>query len=116
VATWADVVALGERLPGVEEATWYGTPALKAGGRGFCRLRDDGANLVVRVVDLEDKQALLRGDPSVFHTTPHYDGHAYVLVRLAAAGAAAVLPELIEDAWRISAPARVVAAYDSGGE
>ena len=26
----------------------------------------------------------MRGDPEVFFTTPHYDGYAYVLVRLAA--------------------------------
>ena len=66
----------------MEESTWYGTAALKVRGKGFCRLRDEGATLVVPVVDLEDKEALLRSDPEVFFTTPHYDGHAYVLVHL----------------------------------
>ena len=47
-------------------------------------MKEDGETLVVRVVDLEDKEALLRSDPDVFFTTPHYDGYAYVLVRLAA--------------------------------
>ena len=45
-------------------------------------MKEDGETLVVPVVDLEDKEALLRSDPEVFFTTPHYDGYAYVLVRL----------------------------------
>ena len=57
MASWADVVAAGAGLPGVEESTWYGTEALKVRGKGFCRLRDEGATLVVPVVDLEDKEA-----------------------------------------------------------
>jgi hypothetical protein len=56
---------------------------------------------------------LLLGDPGVFHTTPHYDGHAYVLVRLALVDAGR-LGELVEDAWRIVAPPRLVKAYDEG--
>ena len=62
-------------------------------------------------LDLEDKDALLRGQPDVFFTTPHYDGYAYVLVRLAARGPRQ-LGELLEDAWRLVAPKRLVAAYD----
>ena len=65
-----------------------------------------------RVVDLEDKEALLRGRPDVFFTTPHYDGYAYVLVALARVDRTQ-LGELLEDAWRISAPKRLVAAYDA---
>jgi hypothetical protein len=68
---------------------------------------------VIRVVDLEDKEALLRGDPHVYFTTPHYDGYAYVLVRLAVADPVE-LAELVEDAWRLVAPKRLVAAYDAG--
>ena len=104
MASWADVVALGSELSGVEESTWYGTAALKVRGKGFCRLRDGGETLVVPVVDLEDKEALLRSDTEVFFTTPHYDGHAYVLVHLDRIGRDA-LAELVEDAWRLRAPA-----------
>ncbi len=62
---------------------------------------------------LEDKEALLRGEPDVFSTTPHYDGYAYVLVRLAAVDPD-VLRDLVEDAWRLMAPKRLVAGYDAG--
>jgi hypothetical protein len=74
-------------------------------------MKEDGETLVIQVVDLEDKEALLRSDPDVFFTTPHYDGYPYVLVRLEAVDHAE-LAELIEDAWRIQAPKRVVKAYD----
>jgi hypothetical protein len=110
--TWSDVVAAGRRLPEVEEGIWFRTPCLRVRKKSFCRMKEDGETLVVRVVDLEDKDALLRSDPDVFFTTPHYDGYAYVLVRLAAADPA-MLAELIEDAWRLSAPKRVIAAYDA---
>ena len=103
MASWADVVAIGTELAGVEESTWYGTEALKVKGKGFCRLRDEGETLVVPVVDLEDKEALLRSDPEVFFTTSHYDGYAYVLVRRDQIGREQ-LAELVEDAWRLRAP------------
>ena len=102
MASWADVVALGTALPEVEESTWFGTPALRVRGKSFCRLKDEGI-LVIQVVDLEDKEALLRSDPEVFFTTPHYDGYAYVLVRLDRIGRD-LLAELVEDAWRLRAP------------
>ena len=48
----------------------------------------------------------------MFFTTPHYDGYPYVLVRLDAVDRNQ-LAELLEDAWRIRAPKRVVAEYES---
>jgi hypothetical protein len=109
---WSDVVAAGRALPEAEESTWYRTPSLRVGRKSFCRMKEDGETLVVRVIDLEDKEALLRGDPDVFFTTPHYDGHAYVLVRLDRVDLLR-LGELLEDAWRIVAPARLVSALDA---
>jgi len=112
VPGWDDVVAIGSRFPGVEVATSYGTPSLKAKGKFMCRLRTDPDALVVRVLDLPDRDALLRGNPQVFFSTPHYDGHPYVLVRLEAVEPAE-LAELLEDAWRIRAPKRLVAEHDA---
>ena len=103
MASWDDVVAIGTALPEVEESTWFRTPALKVRGKSFCRMKEDGETLVMQVVDLEDKEALLRSEPEVFFTTPHYDGYAYVLVRLDRIGRDQ-LAELVEDAWRLRAP------------
>ena len=110
--TWADVVAIGRGLPETEEGTWFRTPCLRVRKKSFCRMKEDGETLVMRVVDLEDKDALLRSDPDVFFTTPHYDGYAYVLIRLERIDPEQ-LRELVEDAWRLSAPKRVLAAYDA---
>jgi hypothetical protein len=65
------------------------------------------------VIDVADAEALLKGEPDVFFITPHYDGYPAVLVRLEAVDPAQ-LAELIEDAWRVQAPKRVVAAFDAG--
>ncbi len=111
---WDDVVALGTRLPEVEESTWFRTPSLKVRTKSMCRLRTDPDALVLRVVDLADAEALVRGQPDVFFSTPHYDGWPYVLVRLEAVEREQ-LAELLEDAWRTLAPKRLVAAYDAGG-
>jgi hypothetical protein len=114
VAAWEDVIALGERLPGVELATSYGRPALKVGGKFMCSLRENPDAFVFRVLDVPDQLALVRGQPDVFFTTPHYDGWPYVLVRLDAVGAEQ-LAELVEDAWRIRASKRLVAELEARG-
>jgi hypothetical protein len=110
---WKDVVAIASRFPGVEEGTSYGTPSLKVRGKFMARLRTNPDALVVRTIDLADRDALLKGHPDVFFITPHYDGYPAVLVRLDAVEET-MLAELIEDAWRLQAAKRVVAAFDAG--
>ena len=110
--TWDDVVAIGLRLPEVEVSTWFGTPSLKVRGKSMCRMRTDPDALVLRVIDLGEREALLQGQPDAFFSTPHYDGYPYVLVRLEAVDPGE-LAELIEDAWRIRAPKRLVKAFDA---
>lgn len=112
--TWDDVLAVARRFPGVEEGTSYGTPSLKVRGKFMCRMRTNPDALVMRVIDMADREALLLGDPGVFFTTPHYDGYPVVLVRLEAI-AAEQLAELVEDAWRLQAPKRLVASFDVDG-
>jgi hypothetical protein len=109
--TWEDVVEIGTRLPGVEVGTSFGTPALRVRGKGMCRLRSDPSALVLRVADLGEREALLQGQPEAFFSIPHYDGHPYVLVRLERVDPDE-LAELLEEAWRLRAPKRVVAEYD----
>lgn len=113
--TWDDVVAIGTRFPGVEIATSFGTPALKVRGKAMmCRLRTNPDALVLRVSDLGEREALLQGQPDAFFTTPHYDGFPYVLVRLEAVDPGE-LAELLEEAWRIRAPKRLIAEHDARG-
>ena len=79
----------------------------------MCRMRTNPDALVVRVIDLADRDALLKSDPDVFFITPHYQGYPALLVRLEAVDPE-MLSELIEDAWRIQAAKRVIAAFDAG--
>lgn len=54
---WETVKRLGTELPEVEVARWYGTPGLKVAGKGFARLRDDGALVVM--IDIVEREALM---------------------------------------------------------
>ncbi len=111
--TWDDVVAIGTALPGVEESTWYRTPSLKVAGKGFARLRAEAEGGLVVMCELDEKAALLASGDPAFFTTPHYDGYGAILVDLERVDAGQ-LAELIEDAWRVKAPARLRAAHDTG--
>jgi hypothetical protein len=68
--------------------------------------------LVLRVADLQEKEALLASDADVFFTEPHYDGYRAVLVRLGVVGKAQ-LRELLTDAWRCQAPRSLVKEFDA---
>ena len=113
--SWTDVLTIGSRFPGVEESTSYGTPALKVRGKLMCRMRTDPDALVVRVIDMGEREALLQGEPEAFFTVPHYDGHPYVLARLEAVDPEQ-LTELLEDVWRLRAPKKLVASYGAERE
>jgi len=108
---WNTVLELARRLPEVEEGTSYGTPALRVRGKFFARLREDGETLVVKM-NIFERQYLMEADPEVFFITDHYRDYPSVLVRLSAVQPAQ-LAERLEDAWRIAAPKRLVAAFDA---
>ncbi len=114
VPSWKDVVKIATGFPGVEEYTAYKTPALRVRKKFIARLRTNPDALVLRVIDLLEAEALLKGQPEIFFSTPHYDGHPYVLVHLDKIGRKE-LAELIEDAWRTQAPKRVIKEYDENG-
>jgi hypothetical protein len=110
--TWDDVIEIGTRLPGVEVGSSFHRPALKVRGKGMCSLRTNPDALVLRVADLGEREMLLRSEPQIFFSTPHYDGWPYVLVRLHVVPPDE-LAELLEDAWRVFAAKRVVAKWDA---
>jgi hypothetical protein len=101
------------KLPEVAPSTSYGTAALKVRGKLLVRLKEDGESIVVRTADLDTKQALLDMDSAVFFTTPHYDGHAWVLARLLRLRRPA-LAEILREAYVSVAPAKLVAMLDAG--
>ena len=107
MTTWEDVVRLASGLPEVEVSTWYRTPALKVAGKGFARLRTEAEGGLVVLCGHDEKAALLDSGDAAFFTTPHYDGHGMIIVDLDRVDVDQ-LRELLEEAWRLRAPRRLL--------
>ena len=112
MSTWDDVVALGTALPEVEESTWFRTPSLKVAGKGFARLRSEAEGGLVLICDLGEKEAMLASGDPAYYTTSHYDGYGAILVDLERVDPDQ-LAELIEESWRLKAPAKLRKAFDA---
>jgi hypothetical protein len=112
VPDWDDVRDHGCALPGVEEETSYGTPALKVAGKLIVRLKEDGETLALWV-SYEERLALVHQQPDVFFVTPHYQNYPMVLVRLASVDPEE-LRELVVEAWLDRAPKRLVKMWQAG--
>src|SRR5208283_3787680 len=86
---------IGLALPGVEESTAYGLPALKVRGKLLaCVPKNRSAeagSLMVRV-GFDDRAELLAAAPEVYYVTDHYLDYSAVLVRLSR-----VTPEVLRD-------------------
>jgi hypothetical protein len=107
---FAPVRSAAAHLPDVEESTWYGTPALKVRGKGFCRLKD--TDTLVLLCPMDEKEFLLEMEPGVFFETDHYKGWPAVLARLSRIDGERLRHQL-ERAWRYKAPKRLVRTYDT---
>jgi len=99
VTTEDDVRELALALPGTIEKRSYGTPGFRVRDKLFARIREEGV-LVIWCESLEEKDFLIEGEPEKFFTTPHYDGYANLLVRLAAVDREE-LAELLAESARI---------------
>ena len=103
-----------------------GNPVYQVGGKSFVFFRNprpDAADpatgerypdvIMFWVPSESDKQALVQDPASPFFTTPHFDGHASVLVRGSRLGELTrqELAEVIQDAWLCQASPRRAAAW-----
>jgi hypothetical protein len=102
--TFETVREIAGGLPGAVEGTSYGTPAFRVGKSLFVRLHQDGESLVVKI-DPGERAMRMRVDPETFYITDHYLNYPWILVRLSTVRRDD-LRELLEDAWRQSAPER----------
>ncbi len=84
--TFETVRRIGLTLPGVEEGTAYGSPALKVRGKLMAGMpvnpSAEPGSIYVRV-DFDDRAELLAAAPDVYYITDHYAPYEAVLVRLA---------------------------------
>jgi hypothetical protein len=92
---FAAVRKIGLTLPGVEDGTAYGSPALKVHGKLLACVPShrsaEPSSLAVRV-NFDDRAELLAEAPDVYYVTDHYIGYSAVLVRLSR-----VTPEMLRD-------------------
>jgi hypothetical protein len=83
--TFRTVRAVGLRLPGVEESTMYGSPALKLGGRLVACMAShksaEPGTLVLRTT-FEQREAMIAEEPETYYLKPHYEAFPVVLIRL----------------------------------
>ena len=108
--TWETIREIALALPGAVEGTSYGTPAFYVRKKLFVRFHQSGESVVIKI-HMDEREALMKIDPQTFFITDHYLNYPWMLVRLST-----VKPDdlrkLIEESWRRSAPAELVAAYD----
>ena len=110
MVTENDVRAVVLSLPATTEKPSYGTPGFRVKDRLFARLREEG-DLLIWVAGEGEKRGLVASEPEKFFTTPHYDGHPSVLVRLSAIDEDE-LRELITESWRLRAPRKLAEEFD----
>jgi hypothetical protein len=103
--TFETVREIAGGLAGAVEGLSYGTPAFRVGKSLFVRLHQDGESLVVKI-DPDERAMRMRAEPETFYITDHYLNYPWILVRLSTVRRDD-LRELLEDAWRQSAPTRI---------
>lgn len=124
MATWDDVRRMALALPETTESISGGRrqwcvrdrffawerPLRRSDLEALGRTAPSGPILGARVEHLGAKEALLANDQGVFFTTPHFDGHPVILVRLEAISLED-LHEVVVEAWLARAPKRLAKAY-----
>ncbi len=83
--TFETVKKIGLALPGVEEGTAYGAPALKVRGKLMAcvpvnRTAEPGS--LALCIAIEDRSEMLSAAPDVYYVTDHYTPYDIILVRL----------------------------------
>ena len=118
----ADVHRIAAPMPHVTKVEGTkGNPVYQVGQKSFVFFRNARADafdpetgeryddvIVIWVASEGDKQALVQDPDSPYFTTPHFEGHPSVLVRISRLGEidADELTELIQDAWLAQASRR----------
>lgn len=99
-------------LPGTEERETWGHPTFRVRDKIFASMADDGTVATVKASP-DDQAELVAADPETFGVASHVGRYGWVTVRLDRVDPGE-MRELVVDAWRRTAPARAVTAFDAG--
>ena len=98
-------------LPEAEERETWGHPTFRVRDRMFAAMSDDGQEASVKATR-QEQAALVSAAPETFGIPAYVGRHGWVSIQLATVDPAEVR-ELIVEAWRQTAPKRLVTAYDT---
>jgi hypothetical protein len=98
-------------LPEAEELATWGEATFRVRGKIFAMMSADGTSASVKA-SREQQQELLAAAPDVFSIAPYVGRYGWVKVDVASADGGEIA-ELLEDAWRRTAPRAVVRAFDA---
>src|SRR5579859_6113902 len=96
------VRVIGLRLPGVEESTMYGSPALKIRGKLLACIpthKSAEPHSLAVSIDFDRRAEFMAVAPDVYYLPDHYVNYPAVLVRLSRIHPDA-LRDLLDTAWR----------------
>jgi hypothetical protein len=99
-------------LPEAEERETWGHPTFRVRDKMFATLSDDGSSATVKAT-LPEQAALVAAAPATFDVPAYVGRHGWVGIQLATVDPTE-LRELLVEAWRQTAPKRLVSAYDAG--
>ena len=83
--TFQTARAIGLQLPGAEDGTSYGSPALKVNGQVFAGIpvnQSAEPDTLGVWVPFDQRDSLLTEAPDIYYVTDHYVDYPVVLVRL----------------------------------
>ncbi|WP_433377163.1 MmcQ/YjbR family DNA-binding protein [Actinoplanes sp. CA-142083] len=100
-------------LPGTQEVfvEGWGHPTLRYGDKMFAAGSPESSHASVKA-SLEEQAELIAGAPDVYEVAAYTGRYGWVRVDLTKADARE-LRQVVTEAWRRTAPKRVVKAYDS---
>jgi hypothetical protein len=97
-------------LPQAEERETWGEATFRIRNKIFAMMGSDGKRASVKSTR-DEQQALIAGDPATFYQPPYVGQHGWVGVQIRSADAGE-LEELLTEAWRLTAPKRLVRTFD----
>jgi hypothetical protein len=112
--TEVEVRAIALAFPGGNEQLKYGgtVPHFYIGRKFLTWVRPEEHSLVLRVDSLDERDALIDGDPRLFHITDHYNDYATVLVRLDRASPK-LIRAMLERRFRAIASRKQIAEWET---
>ena len=125
MASLDDAAGVALEMPESYEAERHGNRTFYVGSKAFAWERPFskadikrfgetpppvGPIFAVRVLDLQEKEAVLASNTKGMFTIPHFDGYAAVLIQLQSIGKRALRTAIV-DAWLATAPARLADGY-----